>query len=191
MAVKEKKSKNSFFNFQAGDAVWGNIFKKKTSEEETTMAILKRVPLFKNMKNSSLREFEKLLHRRTYKADEAIFWEGEPGVGMYIVQEGTVAIYKGSSENEREELAKLAHGEFFGELALLDESPRSATATALEDSTILGLFRPDLLELIDRKPRLGNKFLFNLSLLIGERLKHTNEELQTLWDKLEDTKVIT
>jgi len=110
---------------------------------------------------------------------------------MYIVQEGTVAIYKGSSENEREELAKLANGEFFGELALLDESPRSATAMALEDSKILGLFRPDLLELIDRKPRLGNKLLFNLSLLIGERLKHTNEELQTLWDKLEDTKVIT
>lgn len=190
MAVKEKKSKNSFFNFQAGDAVWGNIFKKKASEEETTMAILKRVPLFKDMKKSSLKEFEKLLHRRTYKADEAIFWEGEPGVGMYIVQEGTVAIYKGSSENEREELAKLAQGEFFGELALLDESPRSATAMALEDSKILGLFRPDLLELIDRKPRLGNQLLFNLSLLIGERLKHTNDELQTLWDKLEDTKVI-
>ena len=190
MAAKKKKTNNSFFNFRAGDAVWGNIFKRKASEEETTMAILKWVPLFKNLKNSSLREFEKLLHRRTYKADEAIFWEGEPGVGMYIVQEGTVAIYKGSSEKEREELAKLAQGEFFGELALLDESPRSATAMALEDSKILGLFRPDLLELIDRKPRLGNQFLFNLSLLIGERLKHTNDELQTLWDKLEDTKVI-
>lgn len=191
MAATKKNTNNSFFNFQAGDAVWGNIFKKKVSEEETTIAILKRVPLFKKMKKSSLKEFEKLLHRRTYKADEAIFWEGEPGVGMYVVQAGTVAIYKGTSENEREELAKLAHGEFFGELALLDESPRSATAVALEDSTILGLFRPDLLELIDRKPRLGNKLLFNLSLLIGERLKHTNEELQTLWDKLEDSKVIT
>ena len=191
MAVKEEKTNNSFLKFHAGDAVWSNIFKKRASEEETSMAILKRVPLFKNMKKSSLKEFEKLLHRRTYKADEAIFWEGEPGVGMYIVQEGTVAIYKGTSEKEKEELAKLAHGEFFGELALLDESPRSATAMALEDSKILGLFRPDLLELIDRKPRLGNKFLFNLSLLIGERLKHTNEELQTLWDKLEDTKVIT
>ncbi len=191
MAAKEKKSDNSFFKFHAGDAVWGNVFKKKASEEETTMAILRRVPVFKNMKKSSLKEFEKLLHRRTYKADETIFWEGEPGVGMYIVEEGTVAIYKGTSENEREELAKLSRGEFFGELALLDESPRSATAVALEESKILGLFRPDLLELIDRKPRLGNKLLFNLSLLIGERLKHTNEELQTLWDKLEGSKVIT
>lgn len=187
----KNEGNNSFFKFRAGDALWGNIFKKESSEEETALAILRRIPLFKGMKKSSLREFEKLMHRRRYKEDETIFWEGEPGVGMYIVEEGSVAIYKGLSDNDREELAKLGRGEFFGELALLDESPRSATAVALKDSRILGLFRPDLLELIERKPRLGNKLLFNLAMLIGERLKHTNEELQAVWEKLEDSKVIT
>ncbi|RMF64630.1 MAG: hypothetical protein D6743_09070 [Calditrichaeota bacterium] len=62
---------------------------------------------------------------------------------------------------------------------------------AEEECRILGLFRPDLLDLIERKPRLGSKFLFQLAGVIGERLKHTNEELQALWAKLEENKVIT
>lgn len=180
-----------FFNFRVGDAIWGNIFKKDVTQKETVLATLRKVPLFKGINKYGLSEFEKLIHRRTYKADETIFWEGEPGVGMYIVLQGTVGIYKESTEHGREELAKLRAGEFFGELALLDESPRSASAVALENSEILGLFRPDLMELIERKPRLGNKFLFQLANLIGDRLKHTNDELQALWSKLEESKVIT
>lgn len=191
MAVKKEKVKNPILKFHVGDALWGNIFKKNVNQHESIIAILRRVPLFKGMRKSELLEFEKLIHRRHYKANETIFWEGEPGVGMYIVQDGLVAICKGSAEHGREELARLSRGEFFGELALLDESPRSATAIALEDSKILGLFRPDLMGLIDRKPRLGNRFLFQLASLIGERLKHTNDELRALWAKLEESKVIT
>lgn len=191
MARKSELGSNSIFKFRIGDALWGNIFKKDVSQKETAISVLKRVPLFQGLKKSDLHEFEKIIHLRRFKADETIFWEGEPGVGMYIVQEGLVAIYKKSTENEREELARLSRGEFFGELALLDDSPRSATAAALEDSQILGLFHPDLMSLIDRKPRLGNQFLFQLALLIGERLKHTNEELQAVWAKSDESKVIT
>lgn len=191
MSSEKDQSNNSMFKFHVGDALWGNVFKKNVSQKETTIAILKRVPLFKGMRKSELLEFEKLLHHRKYKADETVFYEGEPGVGMYIVQEGTIAIYKDKTKEGREELAELSRGEFFGELALLDESPRSATAVAKEESITLGLFRPDLLELIERKPRLGNKLLFELAHLIGERLKHTNEELQAVWARLDDSKVIT
>lgn len=191
MSETNEPDNNKSVSFTAGDAFWGNIFKKDTSQKETVLAIMRRVPLFHSIKKHGLLEFQKLIHQRTYKADEIIFWEGEPGVGMYIVLDGQVGIYKELGGDQREELARLKRGEFFGELALLDESPRSATAITTDQSTILGLFRPDLMELIERKPRLGNKFLFNLALLIGERLKHTNDELQALWDRLEDSKVIT
>lgn len=191
MARKKEKVKNPILNFHVGDALWGNIFNKNVNQQESIISILKRVPLFQGMNKSDLHEFEKLIHRRHFKAKETIFWEGEPGVGMYIVQDGLVAICKNFSGDEQEELTRLSRGEFFGELALLDESPRSATAIALEDSKILGLFRPDLMGLIERKPRLGNHFLLQLALLIGERLKHTNEELQTLWKKIDESKVIT
>jgi CRP-like cAMP-binding protein len=191
MSELKESVDNKSVTFTAGDAFWGNIFKRESSQKETVLAIMRRVPLFHGIKKAGLVEFQKLIHKRSYKSEETIFWEGEPGVGMYIVLEGQVGIYKELGDDQREELARLKRGEFFGELALLDESPRSATAIATEQSTILGLFRPDLMELIERKPRLGNKFLFNLAMLIGERLKHTNDELQALWDRLEDSKVIT
>ncbi len=191
MSSKNEQNKNSIFNIHVGDAIWSNIFKKEGGGKETIVAILRNVPLFKGMGRSELHELEKLIHRRRYRAEETIFHEGEPGVGMYIVQRGSIAIFKNTSEHEREELARLQRGEFFGELALLDESARSASAVAKEDAKVLGLFRPELLELIERKPRLGNKLLFELAHLIGERLKHTNEELQSVWSKLDSSKVIT
>lgn len=189
--TENEKHKIQNLKFRIGDALWANIFKRRSNLQETTLQILRSVPLFQGMNRSELYEFEKIFHRRFFKADEIIFWEGEPGVGMYIIEDGLVAIFKDSASGEREELARLGKGEFFGELALLDESPRSASAIALEDTKILGLFRPDLMSLINRKPRLGNKFLLHLASLIGERLKHTNEELQSLWSKLDESQLIT
>ncbi len=189
--MEAKKTKKSQMPFHAGDAFWGNIFKKENNQKETTIALLRNVPLFKEMKKAELRDLEKNIHRRNYKAEENIFYEGEPGVGMYIIQEGSVIINKTQDNGKKEKLAELKKGEFFGELALLDESPRSAAAQAEEDTSILGLFRPDLIELIERKPRLGNKLLFELAHLIGERLKHTNKELEEVWAKLDDNKIIT
>jgi CRP-like cAMP-binding protein len=101
-----------------------------------------------------------------------------------------VSIFKHAPGEEREELATLRNGEFFGELALLDESPRSATAVAKEPSNIIGLFRPDLFELLERKPRVGNKFLFQLALIIGDRLKNCNSEMQALRAQLEKSEII-
>lgn len=173
-----------------GSPLWGNIFKKKNGDDEGILTTLRLVPLFADMSNGELREFEKLIHRRTFKANETIFWEGEPGVGMYVIQRGAVAIFKHAPGEGREELATLRNGEFFGELALLDESPRSATAVAKEPSDIIGLFRPDLFELLERKPRLGNKFLFQLASIVGERLKHTNSEIQALRTQLDKSEII-
>lgn len=172
------------------NSLWGNIFKKKANDEDDILNTLRLVPLFAEMHDSELREFEKIIHRRTFRANETIFWEGEPGVGMYIIRHGAVTIFKHAPQNEREELAILRDGEFFGELALLDESPRSATAVAKEPSDIIGLFRPDLFALLERKPRLGNKFLFQLALIVGERLKGTNAEIQALRAQLDKAEII-
>ncbi|MCL4704378.1 cyclic nucleotide-binding domain-containing protein [bacterium] len=172
------------------NSLWGNIFKRKNNSEEDILSTLRQVPLFANMTDGELREFEKLIHQRQFKAGETIFWEGEPGVGMYIIQRGAVTICKHSRNEVRETLVVLHDGEFFGELALLDESPRSASAIAEAPSQIIGLFRPDLFGLLERKPRLGNKFLFQLALIIGERLKQTNSEIQNLRAQLDRSDVI-
>jgi len=169
------------------DSLWGNIFKRRVSnDEEDIITILRKVPVFEELGKKDLEEFAKIVHRRLFKANEVIFWEGEPGVGMYIIQNGAVEISKMRENGQKEVLAVLKDGDFFGELALLDESPRSATALALEESHIIGLFRPDLFDLLYRKPQLGVKVALKLAQMIGERLRQTNESLQLLRSKLEE-----
>jgi len=124
-----------------------------------------------------------MVNHRRYKPDENIFWEGEPGVGMYIIQKGTVKIYKMLPDGNDKELALLRDGDFFGEMALLDESPRSASSVALETSHILVLYRPEFFDILERKPKLGLKVMTKLAQIIGNRLRIANTELQSLCAK--------
>jgi len=168
---------------QRGDMVdgfWGNIFKKTKKEDDDVLSMLRIVPILEGLSAAELREFERIVHHRQYKAGEAVFWEGEPGVGMYIIREGAVKIYKTLPDGSDKELAVLKAGDFFGELALLDESPRSASAVALEASRILGLFCPEFFDILERKPKLGLKVTTKLAKMIGNRLRITNTELQSL-----------
>ena len=161
------------------DSFWGNIFRKKTSEDNI-LDILKRVPILDCLSKNELKEFERIVHRRQYKANENIFLEGEPGVGMYIIQSGMVKIYNTLPDGNNKELAILKNGDFFGELALLDESPRSASAVAIETCHILGLFRPELFDILGKKPKLGFKVTTKLAQMIGNRLRITSSKLQSL-----------
>jgi CRP/FNR family cyclic AMP-dependent transcriptional regulator len=163
--------------------LWGNgIFKKKKKEDDI-FAILKQVPIFSDLTPKELTEVEKIVHHRTYKKNEAIIQAGDPGLGMYIIAKGSVEIVEENEKAGKRTLAKLSAGSFFGDMALLDEEPRSASAIALEDSALMGFFRPDFLDLIYRKPKLGIKILLSLARVINERLRHTNELLAKIQEK--------
>ena len=172
------------------NSFWNNIFEKNGNQQLNFFAVLRQVPIFKDLKKGELREFKKIIHKRYYKKDEIIFFDGEPGVGMYIIETGTIGIYKDFEGEAKEELAVLKSGDFIGEMALLDDSPRSATAVALENTHLLGLFRPDLFGLLERKPRLGNEILLKLAQMIAERLRLTNMELQHAKQNLETEEII-
>ncbi len=158
-------------------SLWQNIFKDRNQKEESISSILKRIPIFEDLSGKELKAIEHIMHRRNYKAGEPIFRQGDAGVGMYVIEKGRVQIIL---EPAGHVLAELEHGEFFGELALLDESPRSATAQAAVDCKMLGLFQPDLFGLIERDPALGVKVVVHLASIIGERLKAANNENQEL-----------
>jgi CRP/FNR family cyclic AMP-dependent transcriptional regulator len=157
--------------------IWENIFKfrqKKTDEIEN---LLLHIPIFQDLKHFELQSIKRILHQREYKKDEVIFHQGDVGLGMYIVEEGTVEII---SDPGRHALAILEKGDFFGEVGLLDDSLRSATAISKTHCKMLCFFKPELLDIINRNPRLGSKILFKLAWTIGERLKITNEQLREL-----------
>lgn len=159
---------------------WGNIFKTKNADRQSILLLLNKIPLFADLHKGELREIERLIHRRQYKSGEVIFWEDEPGVGMYIVQKGEVGIYKDYADPRQKELARMEFGDFFGEMALLENDCRSATAVALGETHLLGLFHPDLFDLFERKPQLGKKMLTTLANMLAQRLRRTNAEWQEL-----------
>ncbi|MGA9118550.1 MAG: cyclic nucleotide-binding domain-containing protein [Bacteroidota bacterium] len=149
------------------------------------LALLARVPIFQNLNRRELISVDRILHRRDYLPDEIIFRQGEPGMGMYVVQEGKVAII---SEPENQQLFEMQDGDFFGEVALLDEGPRSASAVARTNCTVLGFFQPDLFELIDRNPRLGLKIVLRIARHIGSRLRQADDWVTALTVELDSVK---
>ncbi|MFQ6674185.1 MAG: cyclic nucleotide-binding domain-containing protein [Fidelibacterota bacterium] len=158
-------------------ALWENIFRGRRKNESKEVLALKQVPVFDNLGDKELAEIERLVHHRTYKPDEFVFRKNAPGEGLYIILQGKVDILTESEDGASNLVASLNEGDFFGDLSLLDQEPRSANAVSTDHSTLLGFFRPDLTALLKRKPDLGAKILFNLARVIGERLRKTNELL--------------
>ena len=164
------------------DPFWGNLFRRDYQEKDELFNILKEVPIFQDLNRRELNKIEGILHRRTYAADESIVKEGELGVGMYIIISGQVDIFQLGDDGNIMRLATFSSGDFFGEQALLDESPRTASALAAVPSQAVGFFRPDLLELIESDPRLGLKIVMRLSQMISVRLRQTNRMLKEARD---------
>ncbi|MFA4839077.1 MAG: cyclic nucleotide-binding domain-containing protein [Candidatus Neomarinimicrobiota bacterium] len=157
--------------------IWEYFETRSKEKNDSIFKILKTVPIFSDLTPKEITEVEKIIHRRNYKKNEPIFRMGDPGLGMYIIVEGSVEIAEENEDAGKKRLAILPEGAFFGDLALLDEAPRSASAIAVVDCDIIGFFRPDLLDLLYRKPSLGIKILWGLARIIGERLRRTNEQL--------------
>jgi CRP-like cAMP-binding protein len=153
-------------------SLWKNVLGGTGEEEED---VLRNIPLFADLSRRELAALQRLLHRREYVAGESVFTQGEPGLGMYIIAKGVVSI---QSEPTGRELVELTDGSFFGEIALLNEVIRTATARAKTDCLLLSLFQPDLLGLLDRNPRLGVKILLALARLAGIRLVEVSDELE-------------
>lgn len=124
--------------------------------------------------NPSISEFLK-----RFQAGTVIFREGELGSEMYIIQSGQVMISRSSGGQQRE-LAVLEKGDFFGEMALLDENPeRSATATAITGVEALQMRSADLDTMLRRKPDIAIRMMMKLA----DRLRETNRKYEELVGK--------
>lgn len=154
-------------------------------EAKSLESILRGIPIFEDLSRRELAAIERILHEREYQTDEIIFRQEEPGMGMYIIASGTVTII---SEPSSMQWSELGAGEFFGEIALLDEHPRSASAVAKTPCKIFGFFQPDLFALIDRDPRLGVKIVIRLARMIGARLRRANEQALSIVEELRKAK---
>jgi CRP/FNR family transcriptional regulator, cyclic AMP receptor protein len=162
------------------DGIWGNIF-RLSSRKESLAEILQNIPLFHELSPKELRTLERVVHIRTYEAGEPVFVETEPGAGMYVIRTGRVDVVLNYKSDNPLVLSELEPGDFFGEMALLGDTSRSATALARQRSELIGFFHPDLLEIINLHPSMGAKISIGLARTLAERLRYTNTQLRDIW----------
>jgi CRP-like cAMP-binding protein len=158
-------------------SLWENIFRRESGKEQELHELLGRIPLFERLNRRELQYVARMLYRRRYDAGECIFRQGDIGIGMYVIERGCVeVIYEPTTQL----LTELREGDFFGEVALLNETRRSATARARTDTTLLCMLEPDLQALGERSPRLGFKVLLSLARIAGRRLIEISDEYEEM-----------
>lgn len=123
---------------------------------------LEKVDLFAGLDPANLAGLARSAHLRTFPAGAIVVNEGDDGHSLFVVQSGSLKVYL-MDENGREmTLSLLGPGDYFGELALLDEAPRSASVMALQRSELLQISRPSFLALVDDNPAWVRILLRNL-----------------------------
>ena len=143
--------------------------------DDPTLDLLARCPLFADASRDDLREVGRHLRRRRFRRGEVIFHQGDPGDALHVVASGSVKIVLPSAEGEEAIIATIHEGDFFGELALLDGAPHSATATALEPAETMMLPRPVFHDLLDRDPGLRDALLAGLVAELRRLTGHVEE----------------
>jgi CRP-like cAMP-binding protein len=117
-------------------------------EHHRRVALLAQTPLFAGLRKRLLGRIAARLFAKSYAAGETIFEEGEPGRALYIVDKGAIDAFRKTAEGEVQ-LARFESPTAFGELALIDDLPRAATARAAVDSQLLLLYRTHFDELLE------------------------------------------
>jgi len=135
---------------------------------------LRSLDLFSELKGGELGLLAQALHARTYRPGEVVFVEGDIGRALFILESGAVELTRKGADGRPVVLYTLKPGEFFGEMALLESLPRSATATAVETSRLHLLYRTKLDSLLHANPRIGVAIMGHLARLLSARLRRAS-----------------
>src|SRR5579859_8279373 len=137
--------------------------------------LLAQISLFQGLADEDLEALTARLAEKSFRSGDIVFSKDDVGSSMYVVQSGAVQIYLPSVDKETPPvvLKDLRTGEYFGELALFDDKPRSASVRAMVDTVLLELKREELAEHLGRSPRAAMTILSVMS----ERLRETNAML--------------
>jgi CRP/FNR family transcriptional regulator, cyclic AMP receptor protein len=150
------------------------------------IAFLKKIPILRDLNEEELGQFLKIARRVRFPKGQPILTEGQPGETMYIMEEGMVEISKTlvmikGQENSRDRdkvLTKLSAEDhaIFGEVALFEQSKRTATVIALSDCLLLEIAKAEFLKLAGENPRIGYKITRNIAQLLCSRLRKADED---------------
>jgi len=154
------------------EAVWLRLFKPKINWVEDACALCEKNPLFDKVKRKSIRWLVTRMHMRKYVAGEAVLGMGNAGAGAVLLLSGEVVVRANGVE-----LGRMQRGDFFGEVALAADLPRTAEVVAVEDCELVFFLRSDLKEWLAIMPKEAARLLQNLSKMLAQRLMDANKRI--------------
>lgn len=143
---------------------------------DTIQQILARTPLFGGLAKDQLDKVRDISQERTVRKGETVFWEGDAGIGFYIVADGLVKIFKVSAEGKEQILHIYGPGHPFGEVAVFAGHNYPASAQAVENSRVVFLPRQAFIDLIAAHPSLT----MNMLAILSMRLRHFTVQVENL-----------
>jgi CRP-like cAMP-binding protein len=102
-------------------------------------------------------------HRRTYRRGESLYYEGDPGLGLYVVESGRVRLFSDADPGHQRDLCEVEAHDMFGVVSLLGDFRRLETAETITEARVLGFFRPDLKNVMRRSPKAGGEIVMALA----------------------------
>jgi len=143
--------------------------------------VLSQVYLFRELKPSEMERLLSISKEKKVKKDEVVFKEGDIGDAFYLIVAGSVRISTLVPGVGEEALTILKAGEYFGEMALIDDAPRSASAIANEDTMLLFMGKDDFRRLLEQQTDIAYKLLWVFTKTLSARLRKTDEQLKSIF----------
>jgi CRP/FNR family transcriptional regulator, cyclic AMP receptor protein len=144
-----------------------------TARGETTIDLLRHVPLFAALSEEDLARVAEVATTRRFEPDEIVFREGDDSSTCYVIRSGHACALRGHSDGRTITLARFGPGDIFGELAMFDDERRSATVQALDELEVIAILGRDMRRLLFEHPEIAVKLIR----FLGRRLRETNERL--------------
>lgn len=145
-----------------------------------SVVFFRNVPIFHGLKSRQIGRIIQATQKRTYRAGEVLFEEGQIGKAVFIIESGRVELTRKNLDGTPRRLGLVGPGQILGEMALLEQMERTATAKMLEDGVVYLLYSATLEALFTQQPAIGVKLLRNMAVMLSALLRRTNQELDKL-----------
>ena len=143
----------------------------------STLEAISKIELFRGLLPAGLERIASIANEEAYPSGHALFREGEPGEKLYLILEGKVRISRQVPGMGEEALAVLGVGAAFGEMALIDDVPRSADAIIHERCKLLSISKESMQDLLFLHKDLAYEILWNIVRILSRRLRETNDKM--------------